>query len=337
MRRSLISLFIVVAILIWGSASLTLQASPLPQVTPTIQPGWSIGALVRVKASVPFSWLRSTPATSGRVVATAQRGEFLVLNGTTPVWDGVQWWWPVRWGNISGFVEQESLELVIAAPTAGAGTTQPTTAPTTVPTSAVPATAVPAGSKAVWPATTTIRVKTSVPFVLLRATASSNATPVDHSPAGDQLMVISSIPISDGVQWWWQVRRVKGNVVGWAEQQSLEPVAVVPGTPIPATQASTPMATQVATQVGTPSATSAAPATSAGFALGSLRSVKDSLPYAWVRSEPSTKGSVVSTLYRGWLVIIRDATPTWDGVQWWWKVYVPAFNAQGWIEQNSLF
>jgi len=324
--------------LIWGSASLTLQASPLPQATATIQPGWGVGALMRVKASVPFSWLRGTPANSGKIVATVQHGEFLVLSGTAPVWDGVQWWWQVRWGNISGYVEQESLELVIPAPTPGAAPTQAPTAaaPTTAPTSGPAATTGPAGNKATWAATNVVRVKLTVPFVLLRASASSNATPVDNSPAGDSLMIISSIPISDGVQWWWQVRRVKGNVVGWVEQQSLEPVTVAATTAAP-TAAATQVATQAATTVGTPGATTSAPAQSAGFALGSLHSVKDTLPYAWVRAQPSTKGAVVATLYRGWLLIIRDASPQWDGVQWWWKVYVPAFNVQGWIEQNSLF
>jgi len=227
MRRSLISLVIVVAILMWGSASLTLQASPLPQATATIQPGWGVGALMRIKASVPFSWLRATPATSGRIVATVQSGEFLVLAGASPVWDGVQWWWQVRWGNISGYVEQQSLDLVLPATPGAATTAVPTVAaPTTVPTSDTAATAGPAGNKATWAATTVVRVKLTVPFVLLRATASSNATPVDNSPAGDSLMIISSIPVSDGVQWWWQVRRsrVTSSVGSNSSHSNLSPL-----------------------------------------------------------------------------------------------------------------
>ncbi len=346
MRRNLIYLVIVVAMVIWGSANMTLQASPLPQATATVSAGWGMGALMRVKPSIAFSWLRATPSASGRILVTIQPGDYVILNATAPVWDGVQWWWKVRWGNVNGYVEQDSLELVIAAPTAGPGATQGVTA--VAPTAAAPTvaatTAVPAGGKANWPASTIVRIKLTVPFAWLRAAPSSTSGPADYAPTGDTLMIISSFAVNDGTQWWWQVRRVKGTILGYVEQNSVEPVAVaVINTPTPIAAASTPtpiiiVVTSVPTAgAGTPVATVSGAAPAATWTVGTLHSVQDKLPFAWVRAQASAKAGVVATLYPGWLVMIRNATPVWDGTQWWWNVFVPAFNAQGWIEQSSLF
>ncbi len=319
MKRSLIGLLILGFVMLWGSAVTTSQAAPLFQATPTNQAGWQAGALVRVKLTVPFSWLRRAPSSAGGVLDTAPSGDYLVIHTATPYWDGVQWWWTVRRGNLIGYVEQDSLELVLAAPT---GTVAPPT--TNAPTTAAPTT-MPGSTTAQenWAAQTLLRVKPAKPFCWLRRAPSSAALPVDYAPSLDLLSVISSAPQWDGVQWWWSVRRVSGSITGYVEQDSLERATAPTSTVAP-----TPGA-------GTPSGTTQPPVP-AGWGLGSLHSVKLTVPYVWVRQTASSKAGVVATIYPGWLVIIRDATPYWDGVQWWWFVSVAARNSQGWIEQKSL-
>lgn len=81
---------------------------------PTPSPGhWNPGDRVRVRTSVPFSWLRSTPSSNGGILFTAlPRQELIVQQG--PQHDGVQNWWQVTIPNTSqtGWVEEASLELV---------------------------------------------------------------------------------------------------------------------------------------------------------------------------------------------------------------------------------
>ncbi len=60
------------------------------------------------------------------------------------------------------------------------------------------------------------------------------------------------------------------------------------------------------------------------------------MPFAWVRDTASSNGATRATLYPGIFVNVRDANAVWDGVQWWWLVNVPAYNAYGYIEQHSL-
>ena len=121
----------------------------------------------------------------------------------------------VAWcARVFGFVEQDSIELVIAAPTATTPpppTFTPTTGPTTPPpvtTVAPPATTQPAPgtTPAAWGINTLLRVKPSKIFAWLRAAPSSFGVPADYSPGGDQLYVMSATPQSDGLQWWWRVR-----------------------------------------------------------------------------------------------------------------------------------
>src|SRR5689334_18096742 len=117
MKRSLIGFVAVVLLMLSGVAGSTLKAAPSNQNAPTAAESWGVGALLRIKASVAFSWLRVSPSASARILATAPSGEYLVVAGAAPQWDGVQWWWRIRWGSLIGYVEQQSLELVIAAPT----------------------------------------------------------------------------------------------------------------------------------------------------------------------------------------------------------------------------
>ncbi|MBZ0295649.1 MAG: hypothetical protein K8L99_24035 [Anaerolineae bacterium] len=81
---------------------------------PTIPAGsWRPGDRVRVRSSIPFSWLRSTPSSNGGILFTVQPlQELLIRQG--PQHDGVQNWWQVTVPNTSqtGWVEEVSLELV---------------------------------------------------------------------------------------------------------------------------------------------------------------------------------------------------------------------------------
>src|SRR5437763_16768908 len=103
MKRLLIGLFVVTLALVWGVSGLNpLQAaSPAQQVTPTPQ-NWTPGTLVRVKASVPFVWLRVTPSVVSAVMATVQSNDYLVIAGASPSWDGTHWWGLTRWGPLRG-------------------------------------------------------------------------------------------------------------------------------------------------------------------------------------------------------------------------------------------
>ncbi len=328
MKRSLIA-FAAVALLLTSflAVGTTLQAAPLGETTPVPAETWGVGALLRVKTAVPFSWLRVSPSASARTLDTAPSGDYLVVAGAAPQWDGVQWWWRVRRANVIGYVEQQSLELVIAAPTSAGPTTAATTAP---PTSTPAPTGTPRPhqtTQATWSVGSQLRVVQGVPFAWLRTGPSSNGQPFDTLAPGTALVVVSASPQWDGVQWWWQVRRTTGSIYGYVEQDSLELVAAG-GSQTPAT---TPVAT--ATQVPAGGATAVAPA---NWALGTLHSVKVGLPFAWVRTVPASDAGIAATLYPGWLVLIRNSTPTWDGRQWWWQVVVPSRGIVGWIEQNAL-
>jgi hypothetical protein len=103
----------------WGEQnSLEAIASP-PTTTPGTPPAtataerWNVFARVRIKLSVPFSWLRNFPGSYASVNSTSPSGSTLEILGG-PQTDTVQWWWLVRvpGTNNTGWVEQKSLEIV---------------------------------------------------------------------------------------------------------------------------------------------------------------------------------------------------------------------------------
>lgn len=79
-------------------------------VTPT---GWQIGDVVRVKPSVPFAWLRVSPASNAGFGFTARSGYELEIWQSVQS-DGVQNWWGVGVAStrLFGWVEEGSLEFV---------------------------------------------------------------------------------------------------------------------------------------------------------------------------------------------------------------------------------
>ena len=92
---------------------------------------WSGGARVRVRAKVPYVWLRSFPSSFAfsSLYEVKTGGEFIVIGD--PVADFRQWWWPVGYSldeRRVGWVEQNSLELLVV----GAASPTPIIVPTTI-------------------------------------------------------------------------------------------------------------------------------------------------------------------------------------------------------------
>jgi hypothetical protein len=88
----------------------TTPGTPPAIVTPE---RWNVFARVRVKPTIPFSWLRNFASSYASANFTAQSGGVLEILGG-PQTDTVQWWWFVRISgtNNAGWVEQKSLEIV---------------------------------------------------------------------------------------------------------------------------------------------------------------------------------------------------------------------------------
>lgn len=80
---------------------------------PTIPTNWQAGNTVRVRPTVPFSWLRALPASSAAPVYTVGSGQTLILQ-QGPLSDGAQSWWQViiPYRAAIGWVEESSLELI---------------------------------------------------------------------------------------------------------------------------------------------------------------------------------------------------------------------------------
>jgi hypothetical protein len=68
-----------------------------------------------------------------------------------------------------------------------------------------------------------------------------------------------------------------------------------------------------------------------GFAMR----VKRSLPFAWIRSAPSSEGGVVFTLRPGDAVVL-NLDSSFDGVQNWRAVQIGNAPVAGWVEESSL-
>ena len=133
--------------------------SPTPTVTPvnaTPAP-WTGGMFTRVKASVPFAWLRTSASSHAPVRYQTNSGVILSILGNDRAFDGFQFWWPVRdiLSGAQGWVEQNSLEAI---------TFPPTTTPGTPPATVTPER---------WNVFARVRVKLTVPFSWLRNVASS--------------------------------------------------------------------------------------------------------------------------------------------------------------------
>ena len=168
--------------------------------TPTPIPGkapWNPGDRVRVRLNVPFVWFRGAPAPGNSPIHTVLPGAQLVIvqGASTDVYN--QWWWQMRdlATGITGWVEQNSVELVAGPP--------PTVPPP------------------IWQPGDTVRIRSQVPFSWLRTTPSSHAD-ILFTVYPTQELFVRKGPQHDGVQNWWQVVLPNTAVVGWVEEGSLQ-------------------------------------------------------------------------------------------------------------------
>ncbi|HVO70039.1 MAG TPA: hypothetical protein VMT24_08340 [Aggregatilineaceae bacterium] len=177
----------------------------------------------RIRAGVPFVWLRTFPYSYAPAIYTLypdpshNPATCLVLgSGTAPYWDGVQWWRSLQTptGSASGWAEERSLE------NCGAPVPTPTLVPSPTPTVPIP-TVVSSGQS--------YKIRVGVRFVWLRSAASSYAPvlytvyPSQVSDPGTCLVGRSSIQARwDGTQWWRNVMTSNGIASGWVEDGSLD-------------------------------------------------------------------------------------------------------------------
>jgi hypothetical protein len=309
-----------------GSA---VQAAPsyLQAATPA-PAAFTVGELLQIKPSVPFSWLRNLPASTAAVIDTAKANEFVIVASPAPQSDGVQWWWAVRRGSgsVTGWIEEQALQPAVNSPTATA-----TLAPGVLPApTLVPSTG--------WTNGTAVTITTGVPFIWIR-TSPSSAAPVRVVAYRNALLTIRDAnPVSDGTQLWWLVNYPLLNLYGWVEQRSLVTTVNNP-TPVPTSSAPI-----VVPTVGPVSAATAVPSTPvpptsvpsassfAKWGVPGIVHIRQTVGFAWLRVVPG--GAIAQTLLSGSMLLLKDA-PTFDGVQYWWPVQTTG-NQTGWIEQNSL-
>ncbi len=187
---------------------------------------------VAIKSGISFVWLRNQPTSSCACVEyeiTSSKRVLRILD-SKPTSDGVQNWWhvstitrPIK----QGWVEEKSLTLLKAAPTA---------------------TATPDAQHARQFLTNAVKIREGVPFIWIRISPSSNAAivqtvkfsvPIDSSQC---LTLGTAGPISrwDGQQWWRVLIPSVGgrsNIkAGWVEENSLvdcnPAVSIVTVTPL---------------------------------------------------------------------------------------------------------
>jgi hypothetical protein len=158
----------------------------------------------RLRAGVPFAWLRQDPFSTGAVVATVPAGgsiQAVAGQNAEQVHDGTQWWGYVSGRQTRGWVELNSIEQVTDA------------APSPTPMTSVAER---------WSRNTVVRVKSSVPFAWIRGDLSESAPTILGTYLPGARLVIVAGPHLGNSQVMWQVRDPNSNIVGFIEQSSLE-------------------------------------------------------------------------------------------------------------------
>ncbi len=220
MRRLILVMIIAVGIFTVGVKP-SLAAPPCARgpYTPPSTPCYSIvfgpRELVYLDIHVPFVWLRSQPASNASIVDTIRApGKYGLLRTTSfyGSWDGHQWWWKVEVTanpSIQGWIEQASIgtsgEGQIATRSDGKQTSTQSNN---------------------WQPFTTMRIRSSVPFVWIRYLPGSPKILATIGPR-DRFITWGEFvyPFFDGVQWWWPVHAELGGGVqnGWVEQNAITP------------------------------------------------------------------------------------------------------------------
>lgn len=171
---------------------------------------------VTIAKSVPFAWLRETPSSTAKPLATVHPGTTLRMHSpaNTPPqshWDGYQWWWQVKDVNKGtiGWVEQASLIYLVTNPTPPAEPTEDTSIT----------------RLATWSAPVQAQIESGISYVWLRA--APNEGIVATIRAAQRFTLLSSpAPQFDGYQWWWaaELTSSQGTQMGWIEQGSVQPL-----------------------------------------------------------------------------------------------------------------
>ncbi|HML21484.1 MAG TPA: hypothetical protein PKD09_07550 [Aggregatilinea sp.] len=96
----------------WVEQASLVVASVAPN-DPAVPGYWQLPISGRVKAGIPFVWMRAAPSSQAAPVYTIPPlGPFVVVSG--PSFDGYQWWWmvmyPGPYGHGYGWVEQASIQ-----------------------------------------------------------------------------------------------------------------------------------------------------------------------------------------------------------------------------------
>ncbi len=165
-------------------------------------------------------------------------------------------------------------------------------------------------------------IRQGVPFIWLREVPSSNGTVVNtvFAWSNASLRVIGRDGHWDGYQSWYVVALVSDPLRGgWVEQASLknalDPIipTVPPATPNPS---------------GKPL-----------WQVPMTASLNQSVPFAWLRTSPSSSAPTGLTIYPGaTFTVLGIPNPVYDGVQWWWYVEARIMRGTiyGWLEQSSI-
>src|SRR5258708_15467936 len=192
----------------WSASVGTIATASTPAPTPTaIYSNWTGDFVIR--SSVPFVWLRTTPSSYAQVITTIYPPSVVIAssdpNQGALFWDGVQWWGFV---NLSMTVVRGWVELAFLDRT---GPIDVRVTPSPEP-----------GGRDSWPVGTVLRMKSQIPFIWLRAAPASYTEILVTAAPPAVFTVSSSQSVSDGTQWWWQVKHAASGVIGWVEQASVE-------------------------------------------------------------------------------------------------------------------
>lgn len=293
---------LVLLILMVGSIMLlpheTVNARRANQAATPTPPNAAWAGTFVVRGDLPFVWLREAPLSSAASTATAYPNQTLTasvaLDGRTQVWDGTQWWGYVNVPGVavSGWIELTALQ---AAPT-------PTPTPTMAPQAV-----------AGWGNSTAVRVRATLAYAWLRQKPSSDAIVLFQVPAGSVMVTIAK-PQSDNVQNWWPVLDVQSGVMGWIEQNSLEPasagidIATATLEPVPPAQ---------------------------GWQPGNKVRVRNEVTVGLVQMAPNSRAQTLARVAPG-NILDLIGTPLFGDGNWWWLVKTRGTNITGWIEQSVL-
>ncbi len=168
--------------------------------------------VMSIVSGIPFVWLRTEPSSNALPAYTVSASEDVRLTITDAggVFDGYQWWWPVKLNSdstIHGWVEEASLDFA-PAPT-----------PTVDASIAV---------QASWQTPLNVQAEAGVPYIFLRKSPGSSDVLTTLKPGVTFTLQSKPAAVFDGYQWWWPATYFDGKVVlaGWVEQGSVTPETV---------------------------------------------------------------------------------------------------------------